>query len=118
MRSNTDIKEWRYLNTKNNPADHASTGLNSEELMKSNWFSGPAFLWEKEISSGEERIPDIQIGDPEVMATVRTTKVKESFSLIDSVSTTVAEQRDAEMLIPKRLKMLYCHSRTCSAAKV
>ena len=54
--------------------------------MKSNWFSGPAFLWEKEISSGEEKIPDIQIGDPEVKATVRTTKVKESFSLIDCVT--------------------------------
>ena len=36
IRSNTDIKEWRYIDTKNNPADHASRGLNAEELMKSN----------------------------------------------------------------------------------
>ena len=27
IRSNTDTKEWRYIDTKNNPADHASRGL-------------------------------------------------------------------------------------------
>ena len=71
IRSNTDIKKWRYIDTKNDPADHASRGLNSEELMKSNWFNGPAFVWEKEIPSGKEKIPNIQIGDPEVKATVQ-----------------------------------------------
>ena len=35
IRSNTDTKEWRYIDTKSNPADHASRGLNAEELMKS-----------------------------------------------------------------------------------
>ena len=54
--------------------------------MKSNWFNGPSFLWEKEIPCSEEEIPNIQIGDPEVKATVRAATVKESFSLIDRVS--------------------------------
>ena len=36
IRSNTDPKKWRNIDTKNNSDDHA--------LMKSNWFSGPAFL--------------------------------------------------------------------------
>ena len=95
--------------------------------MKSKWFSGPAFLWEKEIPPSEEEIPTIQIGDPEVKATVRATIVKEPFYLIDfitrcsswtkavgvvsylkrpfmknkprTVATTVAEQQDAERLI-------------------
>jgi len=49
IRSNTNTKEWRYVDTKNNSADHTSRGLSAEELMKSNWFCGPAFLWEKEI---------------------------------------------------------------------
>ena len=107
--------------------------LNAEELMKSNWFSGPAFLWEKEIPFNEqEEIPDIQIGDPEIKATVRTTTVKESFSLIECVSgfsswtkavgvvsylqrtfkknkpgtvaTTVTERKEAEVLIFKELQ--------------
>ena len=49
IRSNTDTKEWRYIDTKNNPADHASRGLSVAELMKSNWFSGPAFLWKHRL---------------------------------------------------------------------
>jgi len=127
IKSNTDTKEWRYIDTKNNPADHASRGLNAEELMNSNWFSGPALLREKEIPSNEEEIPNIQIGDPEVKATVHTATVKEPFSLIDCISrfsswtkavgvvsylkrpfkknkpktvaTTVAERQDAERYI-------------------
>lgn len=127
IKSNTDTKEWRYIDTKNNPADHASRGLNAEELMNSNWFSGPALLREKEIPSSEEEIPNIQIGDPEVKATVHTATVKEPFSLIDCISrfsswtkavgvvsylkrpfkknkpktvaTTVAERQDAERYI-------------------
>ena len=132
IRSNTDIKEWRYIDTKNNPADHASRGLNAEELMKSNWFSGPSLLWEKEIPSTKEEIPNIQIGDLEVKATVRATTVKEPFSLIDYISrfsswakavgmvsylkrpfkrnkpktlaTTVAERQDAERHIFKEMR--------------
>ena len=86
IRSNTDTKKWRHMDTKNNPADHASRGLSAEELMRSNWFIGPAFLWEKEIRNRKEEIPNIRIGDPEVKATVRTTVVKESCNLIDYVS--------------------------------
>ena len=132
IRSNTDTKEWRYIDTKNNPADYASRGLNAEELMKSNWFNGPSFLWEKEIPSCKEEIPNIQIGDPEVKATVRAATVKESFGLIDCVSrfsswtkavgvvsylkrpfkknkpktvaTTVAERQDAERHIFKEIQ--------------
>ena len=55
LRSITDTKEWRYIDTKNNPVDHAFSGLNAEELMKSNWFSGPAFLWDKEICPVKKR---------------------------------------------------------------
>ena len=45
IRFNTDTKKWRHIDTKNNPADHTSRGLSAEELMRSNWFSGPAFLF-------------------------------------------------------------------------
>ena len=133
IRSNTDPKEWRYIDTKSNPADHASKGLSVQELIKSNWFSGPAFLREKEISFGEEGIPAIQIGDPEVRSTVLKTTTKSSFSLINcmtrfsdwakavgvvsylkrfsnnknkpkTVITSVAERPEAEILIFKEVQ--------------
>ena len=83
IRSSTDTKQRQHIDTKNNPADHASRGSSAEELMRSNWFTGPTFLWEKEIPTSKEEISNIQIGDPEVKATVHTTVVKESFNLID-----------------------------------
>ena len=44
-------------------ADHASRGLSAEQLMRSNWFIGPASLWEKDIPDSKEEIPNIRIGD-------------------------------------------------------
>ena len=84
----TNIKQWRYIDTKNNPADHASRGRTAEELVKSNWFSGPSFLWEKEIPSSKEETPVLQIGDPEVKATnvLTTVKRQDEFSLINCIS--------------------------------
>ena len=131
IRSNTDTKQWQHIDTMNNPAYHASRGSSAEELMRSNWFSGPAFLWEKEIPTTKEEIPNIRIGDPEVKVTVHTTEVKESFNLINYVSrfsnwtrevrvishlrrpfkenkpkavtTTVAERKDAQILFFLRI---------------
>ena len=39
--------QWRYVDTKSNPADDATRGLTSENLtINSRWFSGPLFLLE------------------------------------------------------------------------
>ena len=42
----TTVEQWRYVNSKLNPADDASRGLGEGELLNSNrWKSGPQFLW-------------------------------------------------------------------------
>ena len=61
IRSNTDTKQWQHIDTNNNPADHTWRGSSAEELMRSNWFSGPAFLWEKEIPTTKERFPIFEL---------------------------------------------------------
>ena len=88
IKTRTNIKQWRYIDTKNNPADHVSRGRTAEELVKSNWFSGSSFLWEKEIPSNKEETPVLQIGDPEVKATTVLTTVKkqDEFSLVNCIS--------------------------------
>lgn len=53
---NIDIKEWWYIDINNNLVDYVFRGLNVEELMKLNWFSGFVFFWEKEILFSEEEI--------------------------------------------------------------
>lgn len=66
------------------PADHASRGLTAKELLTSNWFTGPKFLWDKEMSVSEEHVPELLLGDPEVKpcCTLKTDCIK-NLSLID-----------------------------------
>lgn len=62
----TTPQQWRYVSTDKNPADLASRGSSASKLLTSNWFTGPKFLWEKEVSPEVEVIPEIPVGDPEV----------------------------------------------------
>lgn len=45
IREVTEVSQWGYINTKDNPADDASRGLKAEELLADNrWIDGPRFL--------------------------------------------------------------------------
>ena len=45
IRKLIDIKSWKLVNSKNNPADLISRGLFASELINNNnlWFRGPKF---------------------------------------------------------------------------
>ena len=65
--------QWMYVETKSNPADDASRGLNAQALLEhSRWIKGPEFLWQLEEgwpqqpSSLRQEITE----DPEVKKTV------------------------------------------------
>ena len=69
IRDATNPLQWRYVETKHNPADDASRGLNGPELTKQRrWITGPKFLWLPE--SQWPQLPcgpnDISVDDPEV----------------------------------------------------
>lgn len=74
IREITDPKQWHYVSTEENPADHASRGLKAEELINSSWFTGPKFLWEREVVVNQG-LPELLVGDPEVK-TVQVLKTK------------------------------------------
>nr|XP_055045825.1 uncharacterized protein LOC129431793 [Misgurnus anguillicaudatus] len=87
IRHNTTVEQWRYVPTKENPADHASRGLTVKELLASNWFTGPKFLWEKEMTVPAEPVPELLFGDPEVKTFhTLSTRCVESFNLADCLS--------------------------------
>ncbi|XP_033759555.1 uncharacterized protein LOC117341801 [Pecten maximus] len=47
----SDPDDWRYVNTKLNPADFASRGLPADSFLQRNqWIEAPEFLWEEEDS--------------------------------------------------------------------
>ena len=46
IRDVTEVDQWNYVQTKDNPADCASRGLTADSFVNSfTWFSGPQFLW-------------------------------------------------------------------------
>ena len=68
IRGSTDPNQWHYVDTTQNPADHASRGVNAEEIASSNWLSGPKFLWEQEVLLPPKPSTELLVGDPEVKA--------------------------------------------------
>lgn len=82
IRTNTEPSQWRYVASDQNPADHASRGLAVKELMESNWFTGPRFLWQRELPKEDVKVKEVDEGDPELKRIqVFTTEAKEEISL-------------------------------------
>ncbi|XP_051803238.1 uncharacterized protein LOC127533647 [Acanthochromis polyacanthus] len=82
IKETTDPTQWNYVDSDQNPADHASRGLKVSELMNSTWFTGPKFLWEREIVT-QKLTPQLMIGDPEVKTThILQVKVVEEDSFL------------------------------------
>ena len=49
IRERSSPVQWRYVETKLNPADDATRGMSVETITKSNrWSMGPCFLWQDE----------------------------------------------------------------------
>ena len=45
IRNNTNLSQWNYVKSADNPADSASRVLNAAKEAKiKQWFEGPAFL--------------------------------------------------------------------------
>ena len=67
--------QWRYVNTKANPADEASRGLAVDSLIKKNrWIRGPDFLWEQESRwpAQPTTVQEVPDDDPEIKRETRT----------------------------------------------
>lgn len=49
IREISEPSQWRYVSTKDNPADDASKETRTSDFLKnSRWLRGPEFLWEDE----------------------------------------------------------------------
>lgn len=87
IKSTTDPKQWRFVCSKDNPADHASRGLMVDQLVASNWFTGPDFLWERELPTGDVKVGEVSDNDPELRTVhVLNTKTKERQNLLDRLT--------------------------------
>ncbi|XP_076829473.1 uncharacterized protein LOC143475509 [Brachyhypopomus gauderio] len=84
IRQSTKPEQWRYVSSEQNPADHASRGLTGEQLLNSNWFTGPEFLWNRELPREEVMVGESVDSDPELRkVTIHDTQATEERSLQD-----------------------------------
>ena len=76
--------QWHYVPTLQNPADHASRGLNVDQLTSptTNWLTGPEFLQKPEITLPEPT-ETIHENDPEVKRKALKTDTKRFTSMED-----------------------------------
>ena len=67
IKDRTKPSQWRYVSSKQNPADIASRGATAKEIhSRSKWFRGPEFLWEPELPERDEESSELDPDDPEV----------------------------------------------------
>ena len=69
----TDVSQWKHVSGVNNPADIGTRAINIEELKKSEWLTGLAWLnwpeseWSEQVNlifaSDEENIPSSSLHD-------------------------------------------------------
>ena len=86
IRDRASPEQWRYVDTKDNPADDASRGLGANELIRSErWWNGPNFLW-KPLPNETNFDPQVSPDDPEVRkVTVLASTSAEHSDLIDDI---------------------------------
>ena len=83
IREFTAVSQWRYVPSKENPADHASRGLDLDGIVESNWLHGPSFLWQSSVLP-EEIVCDIPEDDVEVRSCRATSAKEHPYSSFES----------------------------------
>ncbi len=109
IRDASNVSQWRYVNTKDNPADDASRGRKVDDLVTgSRWIEGPSFLWKPE-RYWPESIMEIGIpaDDPEVKrdVTVNAVVAKDASNATDQLITYFSEWRKLKVTVAWFLKI-------------
>ncbi|XP_054653604.1 uncharacterized protein LOC129193043 isoform X1 [Dunckerocampus dactyliophorus] len=112
IRDNSSPSQWHYVDTSENPADHASRGLRASDLHTTSWLKGPKFLWESELHLTPTTSTELLVGDPEVEAIqVLATKVNHSNDILSRLSRFSSWIRLLKVVARiKRLKSSHKHS--------
>ncbi|XP_032425349.1 uncharacterized protein LOC116724101 isoform X1 [Xiphophorus hellerii] len=87
IKSLTNPHQWHHVPSENNPADHASRGLSVQQLLTSNWFKGPEFLWQSELPIETDKAIEVIPNDPELKTVhVLKTEVQERRTILDRLN--------------------------------
>ena len=90
IQENSNVKQWKYVPSKENCADDASRGMNFKKIVNiDRWFLGPKFLWKPQSSWKKSSVLALlQSEDPESKKQMKTNKV----AVEDRSSSTLKKQ--------------------------
>ena len=89
IKNNSDVSQWYYIQSNENPADDCSRGLTIKKTSKvKRWFTGPEFLW-RPISTWKNESKEFEVDDND--SEVKVIKVN-SLQLKDGVLSTLEER--------------------------
>ena len=72
----TSSHQWRHCPGKLNPADDASRGMDTCNLLTSRrWWNEPEFLWKKRECWPQMKVPEVSEDDPETRKEVKIHQV-------------------------------------------
>ena len=97
IRKNSDVNQWRYIETKKSEADYTSRGLTPSYLKKvKSWISSLQFLWEKESKwpNLEDRVHDIANEDREVKTTISINAVRIEGEVLSNVVERISRSKE------------------------
>jgi hypothetical protein len=73
IREKSQLSQWRYCPSKENPSDDASRGLNPVNLTSEcRWLNGPSFLKKAESTWPISLFGELSSNDPEVIQSTQT----------------------------------------------
>ena len=116
IRDLTSPKQWKYVDTKENPADDASRGLSAKDLVNNTrWWNGPSFLWNPLYLNDDADIEtSISPEDPEVRkVTVLASTTRELPTLLERLKyfSDWHRAKNAVALCLRYLEKLKCKSK-------
>ena len=126
IKEHSDVGQWQYVASKDNPADHASRGIIGKKRHKiDQWFNGPSFLW-KDTNEWppSAKMPEVDFNnDPEIkrVAVVNIVGQKQDIlSILESrVSSWVKMKKVLALVMLFKSKLLskISEGRTCLDSK-
>ena len=88
IKENSNVEQWKYIASKDNPADDGSRGLDATKVNKvTRWSNGPAFLWKPESEwtiSAEFQPPNEKDTEVRKEVTVNATGT-EMYNILDTL---------------------------------
>ena len=100
IKEKTNVQQWHYVPTKENPAADASIGLNAaRENSNSRWFQRPRFLWQEDKIWEKQTVDEDLSDNPEIKKDIKVCTVIKDKGIIAHLSEKVSSWSKMKRII-------------------